>query len=191
MATLNKLMALVFSIMTFAQVQAFDLKVHGVVTEYLSGTVITNALVRIYKDGVKQQAEETGILGVYAVKLDNNARYVIRFSAPGHQTKCFSVDTHGLAWEGDNKTKDLFVEMTLFERISDMDLSYFDLPMGMARFQPATGLVTWDEQYDSRIRAEVQAIMGEYERRMTATADASASTGSDEAMRSKHSLSAR
>ena len=191
MATLNKLVAWGFSIISFSQAQAFELRVHGVVTEYLSGSVITNALVRVYKDGVKQNAEETGILGLYAVKLDNNARYVIRFSAPGHQTKCFSVDTHGLAWEGDNKTKDLFVEMTLFERISDMDLNYFDLPMGMARFQPATGLVTWDEEYDSRIRAEVQAIMGEYERRMTATADASSSKGSDQAVRSKHSLRAR
>ncbi len=184
-------MALGFAIMTLSHVQAFELRVHGVVTEYLSGTVITNALVRVYKDGVKQQAEETGILGLYAVKLENNARYVIRFSAPGHQTKCFSLDTHGLAWEGENKTKDLFVEMTLFERISDMDLSYFDLPMGMARFQPATGLVTWDEAYDSRIRAEVQSIMSEYERRMTATADASASTGPDGALRSKHSIAAR
>ncbi len=174
--------------MTLNQVQAYELRVHGVVTEYLTGSVITNAVVRVYKDGMKQQAEETGVLGLYAVKLDNNARYVIRFSAPGHQTKCFSVDTHGLAWEGENRTKDLFVEMTLFERISDMDLSYFDLPMGMARFQPATGLVTWDEEYDQRIRAEVQTIMSEYERRMTATADVSVP---QQVVSSAHTRSAR
>jgi hypothetical protein len=172
-------------------VQAYTLKVHGVVTEYLSGAVITNALVRVYKDGVKQKAEETGILGLYAVKLDNNARYVIRFSAPGHQTKCFSVDTHGLAWEGDARVKDLFVEMTLFERIPDMDLNYFDLPMGMARFQPATGLVTWDDEYDARIRSEVQSIMAEYERRMTATADASDPKRVDLSSVARHSVSAR
>lgn len=191
MGTLNRLMMLGLSMMPLSQVNAFELKVHGVVTEYLSGEVITNALVRVYKDGVKQQAEETGILGLYAVKLENNARYIIRFSAPGHQTKCFSVDTHGLAWEGENRLKDLFVEMTLFERISDMDLSYFDLPMGMARFQPATGLVTWDEEYDARIRAEVQAIMEEYERRMTATADATASRAGDNATIARHTRAAR
>ena len=78
--------------------------------------------------------------------------------------------------------------MTLFERISDMDLSYFDLPMGMARFQPATGLVTWDEEYDQRIRAEVQTIMSEYERRMTATADVSVP---QQVVSSAHTRSAR
>ena len=109
-----------------------------------------------------------------------------RFSAPGHQTKCFTVDTHGLEWEGGQKTKDVFVEMTLFERIADMDLSFFDLPMGQARFEPATGLLSWDDAYDQRIREQVQSIMSEYERRMTATADASATALSTGAVRRTH-----
>lgn len=149
---------------------AYSLKVQGVVTEYLTGEVVTNALVRVYKDGVKQHAEETGSFGRYAFTLDNNAKYVLRFSAPGHQTKCFSVDTHGLEWKDARGVKDVFVEMTLFTKVPEMDLSYFDLPMGMARFEPATGLLSWDQAYDARIRSEVQAIMAEYERRMTATA---------------------
>lgn len=155
----------------------FDLHVTGVVTEYLSGDIITNGLVRLYKDGVKQAQCETGLFGKYSFVLDNNAKYVLRFGAPGHQTKCFTVDTHGLVWEGGNRTKELWVEMTLFERIEEMDLSFFDMPMGMARFEPATGLVNWDEEYDKRIREQVQGIMSEYERRMTAMADASASKG--------------
>ena len=78
-----------------------------------------------------------------------------------------------MEWQGERKGKDLFVEMTMFEKVDDMDLSFFDLPMGMAFFEPATGLVSWDTEYDQRIRGEVQGIMSEYERRMTATADAS------------------
>lgn len=159
------------------QAFAFNLRVHGVVTEYIGGAPITDALVRVYKDGVKQQAAITGAFGRYAFTLDNNARYVIRFSATGHQTKCFTIDTHGLEWQGENKTKDLFVGMTMFQRLSSMDLSFFDLPMGQARFEPATGLVTWDTDYDKRIREEVQGIMNEYERRMMMMADASTSVG--------------
>lgn len=158
--------------MGVTKASAYSLKVQGVVTEYLSGQLVTNALVRVYKDGVKQYAEETGSFGRYAFTLDNNAKYVLRFSAPGHQTKCFSVDTHGLVWKDGGGTKEVFVEMTLFTKVPDMDLSYFDLPMGMAHFEPATGLVSWDQEYDARIRSEVQSIMAEYERRMTATADA-------------------
>jgi len=155
---------------------AFTLRVHGVVKDYLDGSLVTNGLVRVYRDGVKVHSEETGALGRYGVALENNALYVLRFSAPGCQTKCFTVDTHGLEWQGDNKVKDLFVEMTLFQRISDMDLSFFDLPMGQAHFEPATGLVSWDTDYDKRIREEVQGIMSEYQRRMSAMADASSST---------------
>lgn len=157
------------------EAQAYNLRIHGVVTEYLSGELVTDALVRVYKDGVKQQAEETGLLGRYGFTLDNNAKYVLRFSAPGHQTKCFTIDTHGLEWEGEGGMKDLYVEMTLFQQLSDMDLSFFDMPMGMAFFEPATGLVRWDTDYDRRIRPEVQSLMIGYTRRMTAMANATSS----------------
>jgi hypothetical protein len=168
------------------EAQAFNLRVHGVVTEYITGELVTDALVRVYKDGVKQQAEETGLLGRYGFTLDNNAKYVIRFSAPGHQTKCFTVDTHGLEWDGESKTKELFVEMTMFTKLSDMDLSFFDLPMGQAYFEPATGLVSWDTEYDQRIRSEVQGLMIDYERRMTTMADATSSTAANGSARREH-----
>ena len=168
------------------EAQAFNLRIHGIVTEYTSGELVTDALVRVYKDGVKQQAEETGMLGRYGFTLDNNAKYVLRFSAPGHQTKCFTVDTHGLEWDGESKTKDLFVEMTMFTKLSDMDLSFFDLPMGQASFEPATGLVSWDTDYDQRIRSEVQSLMIDYERRMTTMADATSSAAPKGSMRREH-----
>ena len=180
-----------FAMLASTSAEAFNLKVHGVVTDYLTGELVTNGLVRVYKDGVKEHAEQTGLLGQYAYTLANNALYVLRFSAPGCQTKCFTIDTHGLAWEGENKVKDLFVEMTLFQRISDMDLSFFDLPMGQARFEPATGFISWDTDYDLRIRNEVQSIMSEYQRRMTAVADATSSIRSEGLVSRKHSGSAR
>lgn len=162
--------ALTLSLLITTNANAYNLHVNGVVTEYLTGSAVTNGTVRLYKDGVKAQAIETSSFGKYAFNLDNNAKYILRFGAPGHQTKCFSIDTHGLEWEGETRTKDLWVEMTLFERMEGIDLSFFDLPMGMASFEPATGLVSWDLDYDKRIREQVQSIMSDYERKMTATA---------------------
>ncbi len=182
-------LALVCGLLTEAH--AYNLRVHGVVTEYSSGELVTDALVRVYKDGVKQQAEETGILGRYGFTLDNNAKYVLRVSEPGHQSTCFTIDTHGLEWEGENKTKDLFVEMTMFQRLSDMDLSFFDLPMGQASFEPATGLVSWDTEYDQRIRSEVQSLMIDYERRMTTMADATSSALPKGTLRRAHGGASR
>ncbi len=155
------------------QAAAFSLSISGVVTDYLTGKAMDHVLVRVYKDGLKVQTLETGASGQYDVHLANNAEYVIRFSAPGLVTKCFTVDTHGLEWEGDRKEKDLWVGMTMMERTIGLDLSVFDMPMGMARFEPATGLVTWDLDYDRKVRPQVEDLMARYQRLMTAQASVS------------------
>lgn len=149
---------------------AFSLRVNGVVTDYITGSTMDHVLVRVYLNGAKVASEETGALGHYAFDLENNAEYVIRFSAPGLVTKCFTVDTHGLVWEGADRTKELWVEMTMLERTTSLDLSFFDMPMGRAYFEPATGLVSWDTDYDRRIRPQVEEIMSHYQRMMTAQA---------------------
>ncbi|HEY0978340.1 MAG TPA: carboxypeptidase regulatory-like domain-containing protein [Flavobacteriales bacterium] len=149
-----------------AQCQAWTLKVHGCVNQYLTGLPMQGATIKVYKNGIRLTTTTTGATGKYSFDLENGARYVFRFSAPGSQGKCFTVDTNGMVWEGEKGTKEVFVEMILFKRISGMDLSYFDLPMGMARFEPATGLVQWDREYDARIRSEVAVLMADYERRL-------------------------
>ncbi len=154
-------------------VTAFSLRVNGVVTDYLTGATLDHVLVRVYQNGSKVAGEETGALGHYAFELENNAEYVIRFSGPGLVTKCFTVDTHGLVWEGADKTKELWVEMTMLERTTSIDLSFFDMPMGRAYFEPATGLVSWDTDYDRKVRPQVEAIMSHYQRMMTAQASTS------------------
>lgn len=118
-------------------------------------------LVRVYKDGVKQHVFTTGFTGRYDVVLDNNASYVIRFSGNGLVTKSFAVDTHGPAWEDDNSIKDLEVEMTMFEKVQGMDLSFFDLPLGIARFTPMTGMIAWNQTYEERVKPEVDRLMTE------------------------------
>ncbi|MEO8589694.1 MAG: hypothetical protein ABI432_10025 [Flavobacteriales bacterium] len=140
---------------------AAELRLHGEVTDVNTRTPFGEVLVRVYKDGVKQQVFTTSAEGHYNVHLDNEAEYVIRFSAPGRVTKCFAVDTHGGEWAGDNRSVDLAVEMTLFERVDGVDLSFFDLPMGIARFSPMSGFLSWDKAYEEEVQAEVSRLMAE------------------------------
>jgi hypothetical protein len=97
--------------------------------------------------------------------LDNHADYVVRVDAPGYQTKCFTVDTHGLEWEGDKRVSQVEVELRLPHLRPGVDLSYFDLPMGIARFEPSTGLTRWNLPYEAKVNAEAALIMEEYDRR--------------------------
>lgn len=140
---------------------AAELRLHGEVTDHVTRAPLGEVLVRVYRDGVKERSFTTGPGGRYTVNLERGGQYVIRFSLPGHVTKCYAVDTEGPVWEGDHREVSVDVEMTLFERVSDMDLSFFDMPMGLARFCPTTGLLKWDLAYEERIRPEVEQLMAE------------------------------
>ena len=167
---MRRALLLLVSTLQITLASAYSLKVQGVVTDHVLREPLSGVLVRVYRNGVKQEAENTPLSGRYAFQLENNADYVIRFSAPGMITKSFTIDTHGLVWEGDHAMKTLTIEMTMIEKVQGVDLSVFDLPMRLARFEPATGLVTWDTEYDRRIRAEVEEAMGVYMRRLHETA---------------------
>lgn len=140
---------------------AVDLRLRGEVTTYGTGAQLGDVLVRVYRNGVKEQSFTTGQGGKYTVDLERGGHYVIRFSRPGHITKCFGVDTNGNSWKGDTREVSVSVEMMLFEKVPGMDLSFFDLPMGLARFEPLTGFLTWDKAYEERIRPEVDRLMAE------------------------------
>ncbi len=150
-----------------SEAAAFSLRVHGNVTDLFSGQGMSGVLVRVYRDGVKQHVFHTGMGGRYHVKLDNHAQYVIRFSMDGFVTKCFTVDTRGAVWEDDSRVNDVEVGMTLFEQVPGMDLTWFDMPMGMARFTPMTGLLSWNGTYEEAITPEVQRLMAEVRMRRT------------------------
>lgn len=140
---------------------AAELRLHGEVTDHVTRAPLGEVLVRVYKDGVKERSFTTGATGKYTVSLERGGEYIIRFSLPGHVTKCYAVNTEGPVWEGDHREVSVDVEMTLFERVADLDLSLFDLPMGMARFCPTTGLLRWDAAYEERMRPEVDRLMAE------------------------------
>jgi hypothetical protein len=137
------------------------LRVKGTVTDAITRVPLEGALVRVYKDGVKQQAFQAGATGRYSVDLENGAQYVIRFSLPGRITKCFAIDTHGSAWEDDRSMKEVEVEMTLFEKVDGLDLSFFDMPMGLARFTPMTGYLSWNRDYEEKVQPEAARLFAE------------------------------
>lgn len=140
---------------------AVELRLHGEVTDHITRAPLGEVLVRVYRNGVKERTFHTGSGGRYVVSLEREGDYIIRFSLPGHVTKCYAVDTRGVEWEGDRREITVDVEMTLFERIDGVDCSVFDLPMGLARFCPTTGYLKWDKVYEERIRPEVERVMAQ------------------------------
>lgn len=141
---------------------AARLRLSGLVTEHATLQPLASARVRIYKDGVLVRTSTTNAAGRYNVTLENQASYVVRVDAPGHQGKCITVETHGMEWEGDGRHSTVEVEMRLPAFREGVDLSFFDLPLGLAFFEPATGLVRWSVKYERSLTAAVRELMGRY-----------------------------
>jgi hypothetical protein len=160
------LLILVLALLGVSQsASAFRLRLKGLVTEHGSQQPMASARVRIYKDGSLQRVQRTNMTGKYTHLLENGGSYVIRVDAPGYQGKCITIDTHGMEWEGDRRVSELEVEMRLPARRAEIDLSYFDLPMGMAFFEPATGLTRWSMTYERTVMLKARELMANYDRR--------------------------
>jgi len=157
------LVLVVFLLMCGQDAVAMRLRLNGLVTEHATLKPLASARVRIYKDGVLMRASATNAMGKYSITLENQHSYVVRVDAPGHQGKCITLDTHGMEWEGDARQSTVEVEMRLPAFCKDVDLSYFDLPMGMAFFEPATGRTRWSVKYEQSLTAAVRELMGRYD----------------------------
>lgn len=143
---------------------AFRLRLNGLVTEYSTQQPMQAARVRIYKDGLLLAQQASNAAGKYAMVLENNAHYVLRVDAPGYQGKSILVDTHGVEWQGDKRIAELLVEMRLPSLKAGIDLSYFDLPLGLARFEPATGFTRWNKTYERSLALGAHQLMEQYAR---------------------------
>ena len=147
---------------------AAELRLRGEVTDHVTRQPLGEVLVRVYRNGVQERAFHTGPAGQYNIDLPRGGEYIIRFSLIGHVTKCYAVDTRGAVWEGDGREVSVEVEMTMFEKVPGLDLSLFDLPIGLARFEPLTGRLQWDRAYEERIAPEVSRLMAEVRARREA-----------------------
>ena len=145
---------------------AVHLKVHGEVMGRHNTYALENVTVKVYNGGVLVFTDKTSAKGKYEIKLENQGRYTVRFTYPGYASKCFSVDTRGPSWDGDNSKQKLYIGMTMVKHLDGFDLSLLDMPMGKARFDPATGFVRWDKVWHERFSPKYKALMLAYDRRL-------------------------
>lgn len=150
---------------------AYQLRLNGVVTDFSSLKPLPTARVRVYKEGVLQHERTSNSSGKYVITFDNHAEYVLRVDAPGYQGKSITIDTRGMEWEGDRRMSDLDVEIRLPELHNGVDLSFLDLPLGIAYFEPATGLTRWNRTYEKNIRPGMRDVMEQYVAKNPETTD--------------------
>jgi hypothetical protein len=83
--------------------------------------------------------------GRYSLRLgqQRRVRHPLQ-SGPGRVSKCYALDTRGGGLGGRRRTcRTWRSTITLFQPVPELDLELFDMPMGIARFNPMTGHVAW------------------------------------------------
>jgi len=159
-----------FALALLAPAYGIQLRIHGAVVGLVDKRPISEVSVKVYRNGERLNVVRTGANGRYSIVLDNNAEYVLRFTKAGKVGKCYTIDTRGAAWENDKRIQDLEIDILLFDPVPDLDLGWFDMPMGMARFNPMTGHVAWSADYERRIRPEAERLTAEVALRYEAVA---------------------
>ena len=166
MHRLRAILVVVLGCLLTPAAQAAHLRVHGRVLHFDSSRPLGRVQVKVYRNGERLPSIHTSENGSYSLLLDDRAEYVLRFTHPGMVSKCFTVDAQGAVWENDRKVVDLEVEIRLFEPVEGLDLGWFDMPMGMARFNPMTGHVAWNADYEQRVRPLVDKLMADRAQRL-------------------------
>jgi hypothetical protein len=167
---LERIIICAVALVMLAPAHAIQLRVHGAVLGLVDGAPIAEVSVKLYRNGELHQVVRTAANGRYGILLDNNSEYVLRFTKAGKVCKSYTIDTRGAAWENDKRVQDLEIDIILFDAVADLDLGWFDMPMGMARFNPMTGHVAWSADYERRIRPEAERLTAEVALRFEATA---------------------
>lgn len=152
--------------LAFGDATAYQLQLHGLVTDYGSLRPVAGARVRIYKDGQLWRTQGSSNSGKYMVTLENEGSYVVRVDAPGYQGKCITIETLAGQARIAGRTSGLELEMRLPAKQPGIDLSYLDLPLGMAMFDPSTGNTRWNQAYQRNISAGIREAMGRYNHHM-------------------------
>ena len=122
---LGFLLLFIISFTSFAQVKNDDkLMLAGEVAEYFSGNIMSGTSVKITSEGQYVMNAITDGKGEYEFFLDFEKDYQVLYEKAGFVPKKILVSTKGVPPKSRKKVADLVVEMTLFKRDKDLNVSF-------------------------------------------------------------------
>ena len=144
--------------------QAFFIALSGIVTDNFSALPLKDVVVYVEStQGSPYRAERiTGSDGFYRFSLKKGSSYMVKYSKAGFVSKKLVLNAMGVPDYPDLPYYDMDVQMVLFERIPDFDFSFFDSPIGEARYKQSVRTINWDNPWSEERRKMMAPIMQEY-----------------------------
>ncbi len=125
--------------------------------------------VTIKRNGTVWKTLKTDANGGFGAMLPSDAIYMVAFSMPGHVTKRIEFSTKFVPEEDAKYGLDFAgFEVTLFEKIEDLDVSILDQPIAKIAFDPEIGYMDFDAAYTKSIKKELDRLKQELADRLKA-----------------------
>ena len=145
--------------------QVDNVYVYGTVKDHSTAKKLDGVVITVFKNGAKLTEVVTNASGKYEVNLDYGADYKLVYGRSDLVNKNITIDTRNIPEEERLGGHGMNIEMTLFSQLPGVDFSILDNPIGKAKYDGATGEVTWDLEYTNQIRNEIARLMKAYEDR--------------------------
>lgn len=147
-----------------ADISAFYIHLHGIVTEHFTGDLMKGVQVRMVKDSIERETVITESNGKYEMYLERGYDYQIWFHREDLVTKHVRIDAREIPLFPDVPFYDMDLQIAMFEWVNGFDFSVFDMPVARAEYKHSVRNLNWNVEYTDGIRPEVAKVMLRYER---------------------------
>ncbi|MDF1672331.1 MAG: hypothetical protein P1U41_02435, partial [Vicingaceae bacterium] len=131
----------------------------GEVTDYFTEDALPGISVKLMSNGSYVNNVITDGKGGYEFYLDFEKNYTVLYEKAGYESKKIEISTKGVPPDNRKKLADLFVEMTLFKKDKDLNVSFLSNPIGKSKYDSRTGEIDWDMGYTAPISGKLNGIL--------------------------------
>src|SRR5690606_32841805 len=158
-------LAMLLPIVSFGQ---DDLNVHGVVSDAMTASKISDVIVTVKKNGTVHNSFTTRANGKYEFYLNCDSRYEFIFSKEGFVNRKIIIDATNVPEEIIGAGIIMPTDMSMYEITEAMkneNLSVFDQPIGMASYDAVQTDLVWDFAHTNKVKAAITTFMRDIEKR--------------------------
>ncbi len=148
-----------------------DVYIFGVVREAEFRKKVSGVEITVYKDGNKYNTVNTNSSGKYELILNFEHNYKVVYSYPGLVSKFLTFNLKDIPDVSKEGGSEISIDMELFKEIEGLDVSILDNPIGKFEYNPSTMEVNYNKEYTSQMKAQLAALMREYDRKSKEEAD--------------------
>ncbi len=145
-----------------------DLNIHGVISDAMTSSKLSDVTVTVFKDGNQHDAYTTRGNGKYEFYLDCGAHYEFKFHKSGFVERSIVIDSRNIPEEVIGAGIIMPTDMSMYEITEAMesaDMSVFDQPIGKAQYDESEEDLIWDFNYTNKVKGEIFSFIRDVEKK--------------------------